>query len=354
MKKKAVLRKLLFVLFSLTLCFGLLLVAEVSVRLLGDIRFLGNSKHLFVANAYGDSNGNSKNTEAVSFGAHVRTDAYGFRIPESAEPQDESRQRAVLILGDSVAFGPGVLEEKTFAGLLRAKHSSTTVHNASVIGYRTADYKNFIHYFHPERKNVEQVYLLLCLNDVSRQSATEIERSLRASQAREQSTPMEKSVEMFRGSGVIRAMNGYLRSSSKLYLLMKGLLTDPQARHWHADYRLYLDDNSEALRTAMRDIADVNAMLHDHNIGFTVIISPYEYQLRDHNDDNFLPQRQLREHFSRLGIPYIDAAPIFADQGRASKEFFLPYDPMHFSEKGHQIIYNIIADDFDSRSARQI
>src|ERR1700730_5019194 len=81
--------------------------AELACRMFSDIRPQGNSRSLFVDHSFGDSRGNAKNITAVSFGITVRTDSMGFRKGEEAvEPSGGTR--ALLVLGDSIAFGVGV------------------------------------------------------------------------------------------------------------------------------------------------------------------------------------------------------------------------------------------------------
>ena len=89
---------------SIFLCVLLLLSGEMVVRLFSDINFLGNSSNLFVANAYGTSMGNARNSEAESFGIKVYTDEYGFRIDKDTFVKDRKYENSILILGDSVVL----------------------------------------------------------------------------------------------------------------------------------------------------------------------------------------------------------------------------------------------------------
>ena len=157
------------------------LIAEFAVRTFSDLNFLGNSRNLFISDAYGTSKGNAPNVEAVSFGAVVYTDEHGFRVPKGGLPGDESKREAILLLGDSVGFGPAIEDEgETFAGLLRARFPAKRVYNSSVIGYTSADYKNVVEAFIPLHPEVSDVVLLYCLNDVSPSSAELIDRFLKA------------------------------------------------------------------------------------------------------------------------------------------------------------------------------
>src|SRR5262245_14521433 len=125
-------------------CVGL---GELAVRAFSTVDLLGNSKDLFVPNAYGTSYGNAPNAEAISFGLKIYTDATGFRVPKGALPDDGAKREAILILGDSVGFGPAVEEPDTFAGLLRSRFPAKRIYNSSAIGYSTPDYRNVVDAF---------------------------------------------------------------------------------------------------------------------------------------------------------------------------------------------------------------
>lgn len=366
--KKYVLTNLLLVVGSVVFCSTLLLLGELATRTFTDITLLGLSKNLYMLNAYGTSMGNSKNTEAIAFGVKTFTDEHGFRVPKTEmdiSAEVTQKRKTILILGDSVAFGPGLQEEKTLAGMLRRKHRSLRIYNASVNGYATNDYKNVVEHFQPAQGHIDHVFLVFCLNDVSSASAQNIDRFLRGAndvmrqnhskgqaldgKSQEAAKASDTFVEELRRYQIFRKVNEFLRERSKLYVLAKGILTDIQARWYRADFRFYVDPNLEpGFLHSMQDIAKIQTMLDGQGTKFSVIIAPYEYQLRSYGDQNLLPQRKLSEFFFKTNIDYTDSVPYFKELGVKSKEFFLPYDPMHFSEKGHAVIYSIIAEKIDS------
>ena len=216
----------------------LFLIVEAAVRLTTDIPFLGNSANLFTSNAFGASRGNTKNAEAVSMGVKVYTDANGFRVSRNHYSNDQpAHDRAIMVLGDSVGFGTGVEFEKTFAGRLAAEHPKLHVYNTSVIGYAVNDYKNLIDAFFTEHAGeISHVLLLYCLNDISELSATNIDTAVTAGRAyaeqsgvrRHTETPGETVVDELKRWRLINWVNEYLRSRSKLYVLVKGMITDPR------------------------------------------------------------------------------------------------------------------------------
>jgi hypothetical protein len=157
---------------TLALCALVITAGEAFCRLFLDISYQGNSRELFIANAWGDSMGNRRRGHGVSFGAEVWTDENGFRVDPTVS--EKPGRPAVLILGDSVAFGVGVPEAHTFAGLLRRTLAGHRIYNSSVIGYALPDYRNVVERFVSAHAEVATAVLVFSLNDVSHQSASDI------------------------------------------------------------------------------------------------------------------------------------------------------------------------------------
>jgi len=312
--------------------------AEIAVRAFSSIDLLGNSKNLFVANAYRTSHGNAPNVEASSFGLTVYTDEHGFRVPKGGLPDDARKTQAILILGDSVAFGPAVEEPDTLAGRLRARFASHRIYNSSVIGYSTPDYRNVVDAFVPGHPEITAAVLVYCLNDVSAGSAQNIDRYLK-----QETAPPADLTETLRGFQVLSVANDYLRSRSKLYLLVRHRLLRTQTRDWRALLPLYGEDRAADVARAVSDVAAVAAALARRNIPLVVVVSPFEYQLREPADPaTQIPQRSLGGRLAALGVPWLDPRPSF-DAGRPSSDYYLAYDSMHFSAEGHRVMADAIA-----------
>lgn len=308
--------------------------AELACRLFSDIRPQGNSRFLFIDHSFGDSRGNSKNVTAVSFGVTVYTDSMGFRTDKAVMGPSASNT-ALLVLGDSIAFGAGVQEPATFVGLLRKQFPNTIIYNSAVIGYGLTDYRNVVDAFIPQHPEIKYAYLAFCLNDVTDESAAEISNSLRQPWLRQK--PTLRSL-LFRA-------NDFLRSRSRLYLLVRAWLTDPQERYFEADdlnYRM----PDDKFQTAMQPLADISQTLSRRGISFTVLVFPYEAQLRSNDLALALPQRRLSNYMMQKGIRYIDLMPSFRAQ--PAPKLFLAYDPMHLSELGHRLVSDIISRDLQS------
>jgi lysophospholipase L1-like esterase len=314
-------------------------LAELAVRLFSKVDILGNSKELFVADAFGISHGNAPNARAVSFGRFVYTDAYGFRVPEGGVPGDDAKAEAILLLGDSVGFGAGVDEPQTFAGLLRARRPERRIYNSSTIAYAAGDYGNVVQAFVPDHPEVKAAVLVFCLNDVSLSSAQNIERHLGKLP---EAPPPQNLTETLRSFRLLADANDYLRARSALYLFIRHRLLQTQTRDWKGLLTLYAKDAD--VDAAVDDVVRVAGFLRERGIPLVVVLPPFEYQLREPQDpDTEIPQRKLGERLTRAGVDFVDARPRF-DAGVDSTDYFLGYDPMHFSEEGHRVMADVIAD----------
>ncbi|MFH1395479.1 MAG: hypothetical protein ABIH09_04905 [Candidatus Omnitrophota bacterium] len=316
-------------------------------RVVTDINFQGTSKNLLIENAYGTSKGNAKNAKGISFGIKVYTDQFGFRGPKNAVILPDNYKSAILILGDSVGFGVALEEDETVAGLLRTNFPETKIYNSSVIGYRACDYKNVLDVFLPLHKEIKHVYLLFCLNDLNVKSAKFGEKKHIV--LPKNAGFFEKFIILLKENSVISKINAFLRARSKLYILLRVMLTDPQYRYWNADYQLYSKDDKLDFSKNIQPIVEINDYLKSKKVTFTVIVMPYEYQLRNDDEKLKLPQQGLSRFFRDKGVHYIDAMPEFRDSGIASKNLYLPYDPMHFSKKGNEILFDIMERDMKKK-----
>ena len=111
-----------------------------------------------------------------------------------------------------------------------------------------------------------------------------------------------------------------------------------------SDYKLYSNYFEES---NIEDIIKINNLFKESNIEMKVIIMPYEYQIRfgENQPSLLLPQELLTNFFKKNKIQFIDAYRYFKNNSRNSRDLFLPFDPMHLSSYGHQILFDIINKD---------
>ncbi|NOT30688.1 MAG: hypothetical protein HOP15_09610 [Planctomycetes bacterium] len=334
---------------SLGLALLLFFAAEGVVRLTSDLPLLGNSATLFVPARFGSSSGNARDATEVSFGQSVYLDGDGFRVPHLG--YRSAATRALLLVGDSVTFGPGVSEPETFAGRLRARLGSANggssgagswnVLNAAVIGHAVPDYLNVVRTVLEERDDVAEVVLTYCLNDLSAVSAQAIRAALAE---REAVAPAPRSwVERLRSVAAFARLNELLRERSKLYLLLRNSLTDPARLFFAADLALY-ERGEEVVFAELAPLAELASLLRARAIRLTVVISPYAAQVRalapEQIEAALLPQRLVLGFLARHDIPALDATETLRLLGPRA---FLAYDPMHLSSVGHAAMEALLA-----------
>ena len=322
---RSIKQKLTAVGVSLAFIAVLIGAGELACRWFTRINFLDNSRGMFTYKRFGNTYGNTPNFNGISFGETFRTDENGFRVG-----QTKHRERpgdAVLVMGDSVAFGPALTDEVAIAGRLRATMPDKRIYNAAVIGYDTFDYKAATSAIVEQHPEVRTVLLFFCLNDVSDASA----QSIRAE------SPLTADPENPSPS-ITRRVNDYLRSRSKLYLWLKNLLIDTQMVYFKNDLAQYQrgDDN---LRQAMRPIAELADDLKAKGVDLKVYLLPYEVQLRPGAPaDHLLPQRMLTTFLTSNGIENYDLTPEFARFTPNAADLFLYADPMHVSADGAKLV----------------
>ena len=319
-----------------------LVAAELAVRYFSDVSFLGSSRDLFTSNRFGNVRGNTPNVRVISFGEEVFTDSEGFRVPSARYTYPDASARTVLFLGDSVAFGPGVPEEQTFIGLLRKDHPDWTFYNSGVIAYFIQDYKAVLDVVLTRHKHISDVYLVYVLNDVTQISAQDLQSVGEQHKEPRVNDLTQNWVDQVRKVRLISRANEFLSNHSKLYVYLKGHISDPGRRYFFADWQHYR--NRQVVSEAIDAIDAIATRLKSANVPFTVVLSPYEFQLRAHHDaddvDVLLPQRVIGKHLRDRGIRYVDALGWFqADGARNGADYFLRFDPMHLSSKGHEVMY---------------
>lgn len=306
-------------------CLILLGIGELFCRALLDINLRKTSKDFMILDASGRPVANAPNSQGVSFGATVFSDSDGYRVPQNY--QYPKAGKAILLLGDSVTFGVGVAEEKTFAGLLRSSDGSLTVYNAAVNGFSVSDYLRTAELALSKHQEIDEVILFYCLNDF---------REIGQSEEKPASESGLAGVKRLIASA-FAAMNEFLGPRSKLYVLITGLTTDPSRRYFEWDLSLM---NAASGRTAeiLEPLERINELVKRRNGKFVVFLNPYEFQLRQEGGD-FSPQERLIEYLNAKGIKYVDTRNAFRQLPRPSLAFLFA-DPMHLSEAGHRVLYD--------------
>jgi hypothetical protein len=328
-------QKLALVTCSIAMVFFVVCAGELYCRWFTSINFLGISRGLFVSHAFGDSYGNRPDYKGEVFGAAVQIDSSGFRV-DPAFPSPSGTD-AVLILGDSVAFGVGVLASKSVAGLLQKTNATNLrFYNSSAIGYGLHDYRNVVGSLVPHRSEVKYVMLFYCLNDIYDTNAQEIEAAVSETNSTAIEPSPLSSLQAFASS-----TNRFLRTRSKLYLYVKTALTDPAARYFKQDLAEYRRRGSD-IDVALGPLREIAEKLAASGLAFEVFLMPYEAQLRKNAaGDSLLPQTLITNFLRRNKISYVDAFSAFRQSALPPEALYLYGDPMHLSAEGHLLAFEI-------------
>ena len=309
---------------------------EIGARLFSKAILMGDSKHLFDISDK-DYFTNCKSCEAISFGTKIYTNKNGFRVSRLNKNRTTNSKKRIIIIGDSVAFGPGIKFEHSFQGLLQEKYPDYQFENRAVIGHDIDHHLKTAQNIIKNPLAIEKIYLIYCLNDISNESSYEIQQIHSASLNRSN----DSLINYLKKNKLSYVLNKFLRNKSVFYMYLKGILTNPSKRYFEQDLKKYTQIN----KTSNLDkLATIARTFSSYGIKFSVLIAPYEYQIREGatNSELLLPQRIILQFLNQSKIDNIDLYTTFKDFSKISTDLYLGYDPMHFSVKGHKLLFDVI------------
>lgn len=302
----------------------LFLFSEIFTRIFfNDIQTVGTSKNLLTDSLYYDSPGLVRDSKGSSNGITKSVNSFGFWKYSN----ERIRKRRILYLGDSVTMGVGVESDSTFAGIINNRFDSLTIFNPSLIGYSHVDYYNIIRSLMNDQKNqlkISEVYLFWCLNDLY-------------------STHPNLDSPELQSNGIIFNVINFFRTQSKFYHLLKNLFFDRPESYYLYDSQFYVSSNTY-FENAINSIKQINNILVDMNINFTIILLPYEYQMRPGFESHKTPQNLLIQKFLENDINVYDFTPNLKVIDLGEKDLYLYGDGIHFSKFGNKIIARILTD----------
>ena len=296
---------------------------EIAVRVaFPRINTQETDSSLFRAGVFGPSPGHEPGARGSSFGQEVHIDERGLRATR-AEPTEPGSEHW-LVLGDSVTFGVGVAVESTFIGRLGSHVPAVSVSNTATLGFSVRNYRDVLDSVLDGRSLVgkpDRVLLMWCLNDVYGYT-----------------TRLDAPPEQ----GPFGRTRVALRSRSKLYLLLKGVLLDRSHAWFEFDRAWYEVDHREDVSQALDVVADMADRTSAEGIPLMVAILPYEYQLRSASPAALLPQRELTRSLQARGVPHVDLRAAVAAEAESrdlrSTDLYLYADAMHLSARGHAVV----------------
>jgi lysophospholipase L1-like esterase len=263
--------------------------------------------------------------DGFSEGTRVRINASGLRDPDRQTPKPADASR-LLVLGDSVAFGFGVLREETFSARLEtalnrlADGRRYEVVNAGVVGYNTVQ----------ERARLEQVGLRLQPDVVI---LTFVVNDLLDT--------FSIFDHQYEPVGALAPLKQWLRRNSRLFhfyqdvswRIADNLRKDPNRPDIPRDRQRLLERESEIARIAQLSRAN--------GARFLLVLYPDNLDNRVSADPSGR-QETVREALvafaAQLGVPLLDLTPAIGDvRDPRARSMRLREDP-HPSPAGHQAI----------------
>jgi|HubBroStandDraft_1064217.scaffolds.fasta_scaffold43258_2 lysophospholipase L1-like esterase len=334
-------------------CFALLFL-EVGIRLVApqNLRFFDDSD--LRLNAW-EFIPHAKRNDYIGVPVHINN--VGLRGHDIAVPKPDGVYR-IVALGDSITFGYGVPNEKTFPQDLERllnQNLATSVHyevvNAGVPGTGLSYYEYFVRK-QASQLNPDLILICMALNDITVYHPSPTEPLVR---------------QASRG----RRFNYYLLRHSHLYQLwyvkLKSVLYGfgvLDLRKEHAGDFLPIEPPSPmqtrawASTTAILD--RIMKEVHEQGVQAVLVLFPLELQISTEtlnfynksfhlNVDSIAlagnPQRILVQYARNHGVPIIDLLPAFRDSARNDlflRNVSISFDPVHPSVAGDQIAANEI------------
>ena len=314
--------------YNICIFFSLFLLLEISIRVLNLANLLGIKSDIVIKNSNPISY--YPNKSSVVFGKKIFTDKYGFRITEKNYKYNGDEK--ILILGDSTSYGVGVVEAKTFIGLIRKKYPNINIYNTSITGHDIDDHILITKKFKTQL-DINKLIIFLNLNDIHFQDEGAKIQNLNINEDK------KKFTDKLKGFYFLGKANFFLRSKSALYVYVKSVLTLPSERHFKRTYDFY--NNKVNLLNYEKKLDEFLEIVGD-NLDLSIIILPWEYQTRNNciNKDLFLPQDFISNYFKNKKINYVNFSKDFCNV--KAKDMYLKFDPAHLSDDGHTFVESLI------------
>ena len=321
-------KKIIFINFFIVIT--IILFLEILIRLFNIVELQGYDEQAFYS-----ENGiilSKPNNYFKVFGIKSKTDKNGFRIPIKNYSYKYVK-KTTLVLGDSITFGVGVEEKNTFIGILRNNSRANNLYNAAIFGHNIESYLYILKKNHEKFKDeINQVLIFLCLNDVVPYQGTIFENKKDLNKNKFQKNIIENKFAL--------KLNIFLRERSVLFVLLKGIFTNPIKRHY--DYMRALYDNEKNLVKLEKDVNEITNFLIKNNLNYKYVLLPYAHQIKNNCQKELLkPQEMIKKIFDNQNIDIKDFTNEFCKNDN-KKDLFLKYDPVHLSRYGHKYISDLV------------
>jgi GDSL-like Lipase/Acylhydrolase family len=256
----------------------------------------------------------------------------GYRGPEHPPERLPGKSRVVM-LGDSIAFGYGVADDKTFSAALERMDPRLEVVNLGVQGYGTDQELIKLEEeglaYHPD-----VVILNVCLANDFLDNARSVNFGYPKPYFRYEAGRLVRHDAHVKLAWPARARL-FLDEKSALFHRLVGLL--PSSRR--VESRLVKGARDRELTARL--VARVCEVAGDHGARCLVLLHPAE---RDYGDPSARAERRLLDSELLRGLAVVDLKPLYEDEGRgpAAPEQLVMDSTGHLTVEGHWITARIV------------
>jgi len=263
------------------------------------------------------------NATVVWDGITSRTNEAGYRASFPFTPRPEAGKRRVIVVGDSVAFGYQVEEEKIFTTLLGhelSKTKPTEVYNFGLGGSDTNS--NLFHFRRAINEFAPQVVVYqFGLNDLSPPPGAPPPAGVKA---------------------LLRKSALYLFAAERYnYLRMRKSAAAAQSSPWAAAAEAASGELAEHATELNKAFAEAN----QRGIKVLFVFFPYDYQILSHDPSVLRPSQQLQRLIDPRSAGYLDLTPSLQAAPNAGT---LLLDDAHLSAEGHRLVTELLAPKIDA------
>ncbi|MGB5735751.1 MAG: GDSL-type esterase/lipase family protein [Thiohalocapsa sp.] len=270
----------------------------------------------------------------------IEINAQGFRDADFVARSGDGRR--VAVLGDSVVFGAGVVQQDRFTECLENAPGSRQASNRRMLNLGVHSY-TFGHYLALAELDFlgaapEAVLIGITLNDFEPMDAIGPARRMQRHQS-EWHTPdwLRRIGDRIGRTYAVRFVQEIQNRFSY------AMLNADEREQYHTKWMRSVVKGWQSDETAQffaEQLDQLAARLEKANIPFGFIVFPELNDLQSPVDFG-APRQLVRKLLDQRGLRYCDPYDEFARQG-AVESLFLDRDSIHYSPKGHQILCAVV------------
>jgi len=290
----------------------------------------------------------------------VDTNSLGFKDSRVRSIPMNSKNKRIIIIGDSFTEGVGIKFENTFTGLLQKEFSSQNIEvlNAAVTSYSPIIYYRKIKYLiETLGLKFDSVVVLIDLSDIEDEAlgyqfdADEnvISQGSAANLGAANLTPSNQkkaplSVKEFFTQytyflGRLRNLSALLKAKTRSW---ERALNKRRAL-WTTDQKLYTEYGEKGLHIAAKHMQQLKKLLDSYKISLSIAVYPWPDQIAKNDIES--KQVSFWHNWSLVNkIKFINLFDAFLPTTNAEKtirEFYINGD-VHWNKAGHQHIYQAL------------